>query len=100
MDDATAELERLGLGRGGPFHLKLTTPRGLERSRALHRMRVLRIPGAERESGRRPAPTRCWRSAGSWTWPTTAGGGTPRSSRRARTGRPSPPPRRPSWTSA
>ncbi|SPT57223.1 DUF5682 family protein [Actinomadura madurae] len=51
VHDATAELERLGLGRGGPFHLKLTTPRGLERSRALHRMRVLRIPGAERESG-------------------------------------------------
>ncbi|MEO3830136.1 DUF5682 family protein [Actinomadura sp. B10D3] len=48
---ATAELERLGLDRGGRFHLKLATARGLERSRALHRLRALRIPGAERESG-------------------------------------------------
>ncbi|WP_329088884.1 DUF5682 family protein [Actinomadura citrea] len=48
---ATAELTRLGLDRDGPVALKLTTPRGLERSRALHRLRVLRIPLADRESG-------------------------------------------------
>ncbi|MFI0483283.1 DUF5682 family protein [Actinomadura sp. 9N215] len=48
---AAAELERLGLDRGGPVALKLTAPRGLERSRALHRLRVLRIPGVERTSG-------------------------------------------------
>ncbi|RFS82595.1 hypothetical protein D0T12_24310 [Actinomadura spongiicola] len=51
VHDATAELERLGLDRGGPVALTLTTPRGLERSRALHRMRVLAIPGVERRSG-------------------------------------------------
>ncbi|NVI86582.1 DUF5682 family protein, partial [Actinomadura sp. BRA 177] len=51
VHDADAELERLGLDRDGPVVLKLTTPRGLERSRALHRLRVLRIPGAVRESG-------------------------------------------------
>ncbi|MFD0906046.1 DUF5682 family protein, partial [Actinomadura sediminis] len=46
-----AELERLGLDQSGPLTVKLTRPRGLERSRALHRLRVLRIPGFERESG-------------------------------------------------
>ncbi|QFG20414.1 DUF5682 family protein [Actinomadura sp. WMMB 499] len=46
-----AELERLGLGKAGPLTVKLTQPRGLERSRALHRLRVLRIPGFVRESG-------------------------------------------------
>ncbi|MFB4309294.1 DUF5682 family protein [Actinomadura sp. GTD37] len=51
VHDASAELERLGLDGDGPVVLKLTTPRGLERSRVLHRLRVLRIPGADRESG-------------------------------------------------
>ncbi|WP_207939357.1 DUF5682 family protein [Actinomadura darangshiensis] len=51
VDHAAAELERLRLDRDGPVALKLTTPRGLERSRALHRLRVLRIPGIERDSG-------------------------------------------------
>ncbi|WP_199748036.1 DUF5682 family protein [Actinomadura sp. WAC 06369] len=46
-----AELERLGLDKAGPLTVKLTQPRGLERSRALHRLRVLRIPGFQRESG-------------------------------------------------
>ncbi|WP_262402916.1 DUF5682 family protein, partial [Actinomadura sp. CNU-125] len=46
-----AELERLGLGKSGPLTVKLTQPRGLERSRALHRLRVLRIPGLVRDSG-------------------------------------------------
>ncbi|MES9544073.1 DUF5682 family protein [Actinomadura sp. NPDC000600] len=48
---ATAELARLGLDRDGRVVLKLATPRGLERSRTLHRLRVLRVPLAERESG-------------------------------------------------
>ncbi|MEV4005287.1 DUF5682 family protein [Actinomadura sp. NPDC049753] len=51
VGNAAAELARLGLDRGGPVVLKLTTPRGLERSRALHRLRVLRVPFAARESG-------------------------------------------------
>ncbi|MEU5990503.1 DUF5682 family protein [Spirillospora sp. NPDC047418] len=51
VHDVAAELERLGLDRDGPVLLHLATPRGLERSRALHRLRVLRIPGAVRESG-------------------------------------------------
>ncbi|RKS69145.1 hypothetical protein BZB76_6284 [Actinomadura pelletieri DSM 43383] len=51
VHDAAAELERLGLDRDGPVALTLTTPRGLERSRALHRLRVLAIPGVVRRSG-------------------------------------------------
>ncbi|QKW37199.1 hypothetical protein HUT06_26965 [Actinomadura sp. NAK00032] len=51
VHDAEAELERLGLDRDGPVVLKLASPRGLERSRALHRLRVLGVPGARRESG-------------------------------------------------
>ncbi|KAB2344405.1 DUF5682 family protein [Actinomadura rudentiformis] len=51
VHDVTAELERLRLDRDGTVTLKLTEPRDLARSRALHRLRVLRIPGAERDSG-------------------------------------------------
>ncbi|MBO2457158.1 DUF5682 family protein [Actinomadura violacea] len=51
VHDAAAELERLGLAGGGRITLKLTAARGLERSRALHRLRVLGIPGVRRESG-------------------------------------------------
>lgn len=51
VHDAEAELERLGLDRDGQVVLKLASPRGLERSRALHRLRVLGVPGARRESG-------------------------------------------------
>ncbi|MER6809599.1 DUF5682 family protein [Spirillospora sp. NPDC000708] len=51
VHDAAAELERLGLAAAGRITLKLTTARGLERSRALHRLRVLGVPGARRESG-------------------------------------------------
>ncbi|MCC9742565.1 DUF5682 family protein [Streptomyces sp. MNU89] len=51
--DVAAELERLGLDGEQPAVLDLTTPRGLERSRALHRLRVLGIPGHERRSGPR-----------------------------------------------
>ncbi|MBT2211624.1 DUF5682 family protein [Actinomadura sp. NEAU-AAG7] len=51
VHDAAAELERLGLDRGGRLAVKLTEKRGLERSRALHRLRVLGVPGFDRESG-------------------------------------------------
>ncbi|MFG2000709.1 DUF5682 family protein [Spirillospora sp. NPDC048911] len=51
VHDVTAELERLALDRDGVITLKLTEPRDLARSRALHRLRVLRIPGAERTAG-------------------------------------------------
>ncbi|MEU4684218.1 DUF5682 family protein [Streptomyces xinghaiensis] len=53
VHDVAAELERLGLDGEQPAVLDLTTPRGLERSRALHRLRVLGIPGHERRSGPR-----------------------------------------------
>jgi hypothetical protein len=51
LHDATAELERLGLDGEGTVVLRLTGARDLRRSRVLHRMRVLGIPGVHRESG-------------------------------------------------
>ncbi|GAA4241649.1 DUF5682 family protein [Actinomadura meridiana] len=51
VHDVAAELERLGLDQSGPVTFRLTSSRGLERSRVLHRLRVLRIPGVERRSG-------------------------------------------------
>ncbi|MGI5163264.1 DUF5682 family protein [Spirillospora sp. CA-253888] len=51
VHDATAELERHGLDKAGQVTLKLATERGLARSRVLHRLRVLRVPGFERDSG-------------------------------------------------
>lgn len=51
LRDTTAELERLGLDGQGEVVLRLTDERDLHRSRVLHRMRVLDIPGVDRESG-------------------------------------------------
>ncbi|MEU5878879.1 DUF5682 family protein [Spirillospora sp. NPDC047279] len=51
VHEVDAELERLGLDRPGTVTLKLTDPVGLARSRTLHRLRVLRVPGARRDSG-------------------------------------------------
>src|SRR5262249_19272853 len=52
VHDVTAELERLGLADvEGRLELDLTDPAQLERSRVLHRLRVLGIPGYDRESG-------------------------------------------------
>ncbi|MEV0407036.1 DUF5682 family protein [Actinoallomurus sp. NPDC050550] len=51
LHDVTAELERLGLDGEGTVVLRLTGDRDLLRSRVLHRMRVLGIPGVDRESG-------------------------------------------------
>ena len=52
VHDVIAELERLGLeGFKGSLELDLTDQAGLKRSRVLHRLRVLGIPGFERESG-------------------------------------------------
>lgn len=49
VHDVAAELERHGLSGTGPVHLDLTTD--LPRSRLLHRLRVLKIPGYQRLSG-------------------------------------------------
>ncbi|MBR7839461.1 hypothetical protein KDL01_39745 [Actinospica durhamensis] len=67
VHDALARLERLGLDRVGELDLDLTDPGGLERSRVLHQLRVLGIPGAARESGPAngldPASRERWRLA-------------------------------------
>ncbi|GAA1275078.1 DUF5682 family protein [Saccharothrix xinjiangensis] len=49
--DVEAELARLGLDGRDPVELSLTDPRDLERSRVLHRLRVLGVPGFRRRSG-------------------------------------------------
>ncbi|XVQ08386.1 DUF5682 family protein [Spirillospora sp. CA-255316] len=49
--DAIAELERLKLDGRGEVTVRLPDAKGLLRSRVLHRLRVLGIPGFERESG-------------------------------------------------
>ncbi|MEU3608594.1 DUF5682 family protein [Streptomyces sp. NPDC035033] len=51
VHDVTARLAALGLDGTGPVTLRLTTPSGLERSRVLHRLRVLGVPGYERVAG-------------------------------------------------
>ena len=51
VHDVAAELERLGLDGIGPVTLRLPVPADLERSRVLHRLRVLGIGGGRRESG-------------------------------------------------
>jgi hypothetical protein len=47
----TAELERHGLDGNGPIRLDLTRDGDLARSRLLHRLRILAIPGFDRVSG-------------------------------------------------
>lgn len=49
--DVEATLDRLGLGGTRRLRLDLTDARGLERSRALHCLRTLAIPGVTREEG-------------------------------------------------
>ena len=51
VHDVAAELERLELDHAGTVTLHLSTSADLERSRTLHRLRVLGIPGYQRESG-------------------------------------------------
>ncbi|KPC61092.1 DUF5682 family protein [Streptomyces chattanoogensis] len=53
VHDATAQLERVGLDPAGVSApvLDLADDRGLRRSRVLHRLRVLGIPGCVRQSG-------------------------------------------------
>ena len=52
VHDVAAQLARLGLrGRDAPYRLDLTDARDLERSRVLHRLRVLGVPGHERTQG-------------------------------------------------
>ncbi|HXV93817.1 MAG TPA: DUF5682 family protein [Pseudonocardia sp.] len=47
----TAELAALGLAGSGPVRLDLTDEAGLRRSRVLHRLRVLGVPGFDRLTG-------------------------------------------------
>ncbi|MDQ2584048.1 DUF5682 family protein [Saccharothrix yanglingensis] len=51
VGDVGAELSRLGLDGAGRVSLDLTDPRDLTRSRVLHRLRVLGVPGFHRRSG-------------------------------------------------
>lgn len=51
VHDAEAELLRLDLDREGDVELDLTDARDLDRSRALHRLATLGVPGVERRSG-------------------------------------------------
>ncbi|RZU76655.1 hypothetical protein EV384_5322 [Micromonospora kangleipakensis] len=51
VHNAHAELERHGLDRPGDVRLRLTDVTDRERSRILHRLRVLRIPGFTRHAG-------------------------------------------------
>ncbi|MGW0522127.1 DUF5682 family protein [Crossiella sp. NPDC003009] len=51
VPEVLAELDRLGLDRVGRVVLDLADDQGLVRSRVLHRLRVLEIPGYKRESG-------------------------------------------------
>jgi hypothetical protein len=54
IEEARAELERCGIPERGPVEADLTTAGGMARSRVLHRLRVLGVPGYDRRSG--PAP--------------------------------------------
>ncbi|MFF2780821.1 DUF5682 family protein [Streptomyces sp. NPDC058052] len=51
VHDVAARLAALGLDGTVPVTLRLTEPAGLDRSRVLHRLRVLGIPGYERVAG-------------------------------------------------
>ncbi len=49
--DVTAELERLGLAGGGDARLDLTVAADLYRSRVLHQLQALHVPGFHRAGG-------------------------------------------------
>ncbi|MEU8820733.1 DUF5682 family protein [Actinoplanes sp. NPDC048796] len=51
VHDLDAELERAGLDGAAEVELDLTLATGRERSRLLHRVRLLGVPGFERDSG-------------------------------------------------
>ncbi|MFC8718247.1 DUF5682 family protein [Kitasatospora sp. NPDC057198] len=51
VHDVAAEQELCGVETGSPAKADLTDPEGLRRSRFLHRLRVLGVPGHIRESG-------------------------------------------------
>ncbi|WP_067547590.1 DUF5682 family protein [Nocardia crassostreae] len=65
VHDAAAELARCGIPEEGRFEVDLGSAAGLAASRVLHRLRVLGIPGYERESGpvigRAPKLRESWR---------------------------------------
>ena len=70
--DVAAALERLDLPDSGAIALELTDERDRERSRVLHRLRVLGLPGIERRSGPvpsgEPTLTESWRRDPSELW--------------------------------
>lgn len=70
--DVAAALERLDLPESGTIALELTDERDRERSRVLHRLRVLGLPGIERRSGPvpsgEPTLTETWRRDPSELW--------------------------------
>ncbi|SDL25247.1 hypothetical protein SAMN05216298_3284 [Glycomyces sambucus] len=49
--DAHAEMERLGLDKDGAMRLDLARPADLARSRVLHCLRLLSVPGVRRDEG-------------------------------------------------
>jgi hypothetical protein len=51
VHDVNAALTRLGLDGSREIRLDLTDPVGLDRSRVLHRLRVLAVPGFARDTG-------------------------------------------------
>ncbi|WP_457032507.1 DUF5682 family protein [Kitasatospora sp. P5_F3] len=51
VHDVAARLAEFGLTDGRPLTLRLTDPADLERSRVLHRLRVLGVPGLVRTEG-------------------------------------------------
>jgi hypothetical protein len=55
VDAVEAELERHGIPERGVLELELTADADLARSRVLHRLRLLEIPGLRRRSGPSPA---------------------------------------------
>ncbi|MGW2396056.1 DUF5682 family protein [Kitasatospora sp. NPDC001664] len=64
VHDAATELERHGVLLGSAVTADLTEPAGLGRSRLLHQLRVLGVPGHTRSSGPAsgadPVFTECW----------------------------------------
>jgi hypothetical protein len=51
LHDVDSELERLGVPEAGSMSLDLTSEKGLNTSRVLHRLRVLQVPGYARDRG-------------------------------------------------
>jgi hypothetical protein len=72
VDAVEAELERHQIPASGPLELDLTADADRARSRVLHRLRVLGIPGVERQAGPsatgRPTLTEQWQLKRTELW--------------------------------